>query len=188
MRVVALLDASILYPATMRSVLMYLAVAGTYRARWSAGVQDEWIAALSRDRPDIDPRRLERTRLLMDTRIPDAVVTGYEGIISNLTLPDPNDRHVLAAAIQGGADVIVTQNLKHFPAQALAPYEMAACDPDKFVLGLTGEKPTTVVAALAADRARLRNPGMTAAEYLASLEHAGLVQTAAALKTFEETL
>ena len=188
MKMVAFLDASVLYPATMRSVLMYLAVAGTYRARWSAGVQDEWIAALARDRPDIDPERLERTRLLMDTRIPDAVVTGYEGLISTLTLPDPNDRHVLAAAIQGGADVIVTQNLKHFPAQALAPYEMAACCPDEFVLGLASENPATVVAALAADRARLRNPPMTPAEYLASLEHAGLVQTAAVLKAFEESL
>ena len=188
MRTVAFLDASVLYPATIRSALMYLAVAGAYRAHWSASVQNEWIAALLRERPDIDPQRVARTRSLMDTRIPGALVSGYEGLIATLTLPDPDDVHVLAAAIHAGAQIIVTQNLKHFPAHALAPHELAACGPDEFVLGLTGENPAAVVAALAADRARLRNPAMTAAEYLASLEHAGLVRSAAALKAFEETL
>jgi hypothetical protein len=79
---VAFLDANALYSATTRSVLMYLAVGGVYRARWSAAVQDEWIAALLRFRPDLDPARLARTQDLMDARIIDAVVTGYEHLIA----------------------------------------------------------------------------------------------------------
>lgn len=67
MTAVAFLDATVLYSATTRSALLYLALAGAFRARWSAAVQDEWIAALRRDRPDIDPQRVARTRSLMDT-------------------------------------------------------------------------------------------------------------------------
>jgi predicted nucleic acid-binding protein len=122
---VAFLDANVLYSATTRSVLMYLAIRGMFRARWSASVQDEWIAALSKDRPDLDPQRLARTRQLMDTRILDAVVSDYEHLIASISLPDADDRHVLAAAIHGGASVIVTANVKDFPTAALAPYRIS---------------------------------------------------------------
>ena len=185
---VAFLDASVLYPATMRSVLLYLATAGAFRARWSAAVQDEWVAALRRDRPDIDPDRLARTRLLMDTHIPDAVVSGYEPLISSITLPDENDRHVLAAAIHGGARVIVTANIKHFPAEALTPYNIAAQKPDAFIRSLIDTDVHSALAAFAVDRARLHNPAMSPDAYMMSLERAGLTETAAALRTFIDAL
>jgi hypothetical protein len=185
---VAFLDASVLYPATIRSVLMYLAVSGVFRARWSAAVQDEWIAALLRERPDIDPQRLARTRLLMDTRIPDAVVSGYEGLVASLSLPDADDRHVLAAAIHGGANIIVTANIRHFPSDALSSHKIAAQVPDDFIRGLLEANPQSAVAAFAADRARLCNPAMTPADYIASLERAGLVQTATGLYAYVDAL
>jgi len=185
---VAFLDASVLHSATIRSVLMYLAVGGLFRARWSAAVQDEWIAALLRDRQDIDPQRLARTRLLMDTGIPDALVSGYEPLMASLLLPDANDRHVLAAAIHGGAGVIVTANVRDFPADALAPYNILAREPDRFIHGLLDSDPESAVAAFAADRARLANPAMSPAEYIASVGGAGLTATAAALQAFTDML
>jgi hypothetical protein len=94
---------------------MHLALTDLFRAKWSAAaVHDEWIRALLRHRPDLSRARLERTRTLMDLHATDALVTGYEDLIEELYLPDPDDRHVLAAAIRARADVIVTANLRHF--------------------------------------------------------------------------
>ena len=93
MSIAAFLDASVLYPATLRSVLMYLAAADVFRALWSDAVSKEWMAAL------------------MEAHVEHAVVSGYEERMPTLTLPDPEDRHLLAAAIHGGADIIVTANL-----------------------------------------------------------------------------
>lgn len=179
---VAFLDASVLYPAMTRSVLLYVALTGSYRARWSDAVQDEWMRALLRNRPDIDANRIARTRALMDARIFDAVVAGYDALIAPLSLPDPDDRHVLAAAIHGGASVIVTLNLKDFPASALAPHNITALHPDHFLRALLDADSQSVVTAFAADRASLLNPPMTVDQYLAALERNGLVSTAAALR------
>lgn len=98
---------------------MHLALTGLFSAKWSAAVHEEWIHALLRRRPDLAREKLARTRMLMDLHAGDALVSGYEDLIESLQLPDPNDRHVLAAAIRGGADVIVTANLRHFPTDTL---------------------------------------------------------------------
>jgi hypothetical protein len=103
---------------------MRLALRDLFRAKWSQTVHDEWIEAALRDRPKLDRKKLERTRALMDAHVRDCLVEGYEELIASIVLPDPGDRHVLAAAIRGGADTIVTMNLKDFPAGTLAPYGM----------------------------------------------------------------
>lgn len=105
-------DANVLYPAELRNILMHLALAGLFRAKWSAAVHEEWMSSLLEKRPDLDRAKLERTRALMDKHAEDALVTGYEDLIPGLQLPDADDRHVLAAAIRGRADVIVTMNLR----------------------------------------------------------------------------
>ncbi len=89
-----------------------------------------------RDHPDLEAAKLDRTRDLMNSIRPRTLVSGYEAIIDTLTLPDPNDRHVLAAAIHARAGTIVTFNLKDFPAPALAPYGIIATAPDDFMLEL----------------------------------------------------
>jgi hypothetical protein len=111
-------------------------------------------------------------------------------LISTLTLPDPDDRHVLAVAIHGGAGagVIVTINGKDFPATALAPYQIAIEHPDIFIRGLIDADPQTAVTAFALDRAGMALPAMTADEYLTALDHAGLVATAAALRAYIDDL
>src|SRR5262249_35754559 len=104
----AFLDASVLYPAPLRDLLLELAVSDLYRAKWSDAVHEEWIAAVLRNRSDLTRAQLERTRDLMNAHARDALVIEFEELIDVLDLPDPNDRHVLAAAIKGGEGLIVT--------------------------------------------------------------------------------
>lgn len=185
---IAFLDASVLYPATLRNLLMHLAVAGVFRPRWTDKVQEEWTTALLRDRPDLDAARLAHRRGLMDDYIFDARVTGFEPLIEGLVLPDLDDRHVLAGAIHGGASVIVTANLRDFPASTLAPHGIEALHPDVFVRSLIEDDADTVVAAIAEHRAALVNPPKSPDEYLAMLERHRMTVTVAALHSFLDAL
>ena len=188
MKVAAFLDASVLYPPMLRSLLMYLAATRVFKALWSEQVQDEWIRAVLRNNPDVSAAALARTRAMMTLHVDGAVVTGYEPLIAALTLPDPNDRHVLAAAMHGGAKVIVTNNLRHFPKRVLAPHDIVAKPADGFVCDLIAADAGGVLKALALDRAGLRKPAMTAAEYLDAIQHNGLVQAAARLRPIADRL
>lgn len=183
MIVAAFLDANVLYPATLRSVLMELALAGAFRPLWSERVHDEWARSLQRDRPDLSAARIARTRALMLAHVDDAMVTGFEHLIDTVTLPDVDDRHVVAAAIHGGASLIVTANVKDFPATALVAHDIMAMPPDEFIAGLLADDLQAVINAFAADRASLKAPPMTPEAYLAALERAGLCETAAILRT-----
>ena len=133
-------------------------MAGVFRACWTDKVRDEWTTSLLRDRPDLDAASIARRRELMDQYILDARVTGCESLIDGLVLPDVDDRHVLAGAIHGGASVIVTVNLRDFPAATLAPHGIEAQHPDAFVRSLIEDEAETVVAAVAEHRAALTNP------------------------------
>src|SRR5437867_10376806 len=112
---------------------MHLALTGLFRAKWSADIHEEWISALLRNRPDLTRDKLERTRMLMDQHATDALVTGYQELIPGLELPDPNDRHVLAAAICARADVIVTLNIRDFPLTAMTAFGLEAQQPDESI-------------------------------------------------------
>ena len=120
--------------------------------------------------------------MLMDKHAEDASVTGYEYLIDGLHLPDANDRHVLAAAIRGRADVIVTANVRDFPSKVLAPWGIAAQHPDEFIARLLDSAPFSVVGAAERHRASLKKPTKTLGEYLGMLEREGLEQTVAMLR------
>jgi hypothetical protein len=167
---------------------MRLALVEAYRARWSPRVQEEWTNALARNRPDLPHNKIDRIRELMEAHIPDASVTGHEALMGGLTLPDPNDRHVLAAAIMAGASAIVTMNLKHFPAAALATHGIEPLHPDEFVQRLFAQAPARVVAAAREHRQSLNKPAKSVTDYLVSLETNGLTGTAAALRRFAQLL
>lgn len=128
-RPVALLDANVLYPARLRDLLIRLAINGLYQARWSEQILDECFDNLLENRPDLTQEQLARTRRLMTTALPDASVTGYEDRIAGLDLPDPDDRHVLAAAVTAGASLLVTYNLDDFPAERRSPRDCVWCPP-----------------------------------------------------------
>jgi len=178
---IAFLDANVLYPSELRSFLMFLALPGIYRAKWSAEVHEEWITNLLLNRPDLTREKLERTRALMDSHVPDALVTDYEDLVAGLTLPDADDRHVLAAAIRGKASVIITSNLNDFPAAQLQTYNIKAQTPDEFITHLIDLHPTEVLQAAEDHRMNLKNPPKTVAQYLASLKQQGLAESVAQL-------
>jgi len=182
--VVVIYDACVLYPAPLRDFLMHVALTDLYRAKWTSAIHDEWIGNLLKSRSDLDPEKLQRTRQLMDEHVLDCLVTGYEPLIPQLSLPDPDDRHVLAAAIQSGANVILTFNFKDFPPTVLEPYGIAACHPDEFLRHQLDGAPGTVCLAASRHRATLKHPPKDVQQYLVTLAAQGLTQTAEGLREF----
>lgn len=183
----ALFDACVLYPAPLRDLLMRLATTELFRARWSAAIHEEWIAAILATRPELHVQ-LARTRELMDAHVMDALVIGYEPLTETLHLPDPGDRHVLAAAITGRADLIVTKNLRDFPADRLAPFGIRAQHPDAFVRSLLELDETTTLAAVARHRASLRHPLKSVDDYLDTLLVQELAETVEVLRCHRERI
>jgi len=181
-------DACVFYPAPLRDFLMRLAMTELFRARWTETIHDEWMASLLANRSDLNRAQLEHTRDLMNKAVPDCLVTGYSDLIPGLTLPDPDDRHVLAAAIRAGAGVIVTFNLKDFPPAALEIYGIEAQHPDEFVTDLLDLDPGKVCAAARAQRLGLKNPPKKIAEYLEGLERQQLPETRARLQRYVQLL
>lgn len=168
-QVTVVYDACVLYPAPLRDLLMHLALSDLYRARWSDLIHDEWTRNVLASRPDLTQDQLNRTRQLMNAHVRDSLVTGFEYLIPSIRLPDPDDRHVAAAAIHSGASLIVTFNLKDFPAEVLKPYNLVAQHPDDFIVDLLDLHPAGVLSAAASHRRSLKNPPKTADEYLDTL-------------------
>ncbi len=185
---VAVFDACVFYPAQLRDLLIRVARSDLFRARWTDRIHDEWTTSLRRNRPDIPPERLARTRELIDMAVPDCLVTGYEPFIETLTLPDPDDRHVLAAAIRCQAGVIVTLNLKDFPDAAVAEYGISVQHPDEFLAHVFDLAPAAVCSAVREMRQALGNPPKTSRELLEDLLKAGLPVTVSLLESMEELL
>ncbi len=166
-----LLDASVLYCAPLRDLLMHVALAELFRAKWSETIHEEWINALLRQRPDLRRAQLERTRELMNRAVLDATVENYDDEMTAVgDLPDPGDVHVVAAAIKAQAEIILTFNLKHFPENALSPHGLSAVHPDVFLSELLSLAPETMLQAMRAHRASLRNPPRSQEEYLQTLQ------------------
>ncbi|MFD6860325.1 PIN domain-containing protein [Rhodococcus sp. NPDC060090] len=177
-----LYDANVLYPNVLRDVLIRLAQTGLVHARWTDRILDESFGNLAEDRPDIPAARMKKLRELMNAAVPDCLITGYEKLIPALTLPDENDRHVLAAAIRAGAQVIVTANLRDFPESALAQFGVEAKHPDEFVMDLFNLDGARVHQAVSATAAAWRNPPGTPSDVCDRLAAAGLPISAAALR------
>lgn len=167
---------------------MYLAMTDLFRAKWTEAIHKEWMRNVQKDYPDITREKAERIRDLMNAHVTDCLVTGYEELIPALTLPDPDDRHVLAAGIRAGANVIVTANLSDFPAEILSKYGIEAQHPDEFINHLLDLAPHVVCGAAKRQRESLKNPPKTVDEYLESLERQGLAQTVTRLKQFAELI
>lgn len=160
---------------------MELATAQLFRAKWTDEIHDEWTRSVLKDRPDLRPEQLARTRELMDLAVMDCRVTDYGDLIPSISLPDPNDRHVLAAAIRSGADAIVTFNLKDFPSSELGKYDIEALHPDDFLHFQFGLQQASVLIAAQRCRSRLKNPPRSAEDYLDRLAAQSLPKTVAAL-------
>lgn len=187
-------DACVLYPAPLRDLLVELSGLAQdrdwFRAKWTTEIHEEWIRNLLENRPDLTREQLTRTRQLMDRYIDDCLVTGYEHRIASLTLPDENDRHVLATAIECGASIIVTANVTDFPAAALVASGIVAMTADQFIIDLldtheeAGEK--VLEEAVRSIKSRLKKPPRCWNQYLHCLETMEgneLINTVARLRT-----
>ena len=178
----AVYDACVLYPAPLRDLLLQLALTGLFRARWSDEIHEEWIRNLLENRSDLSREQLEHTKSLMNTAVPDCLVTGYQSMINGLYLPDPNDRHVLAVAIRARAEVIVTYNQKDFPKDILKEYDIFTEHPDDFISNLIDLNQNTIITAVKTVRHRLKNPPLSQQEYLDGLSRQQLTSTVSFLE------
>jgi hypothetical protein len=173
-RFTAILDANVLYPQLIRDTLLSLAVEGLYHARWTATIHDEWTRNLAKERPELAtklPLVVER----MNASVPDCLVTNYEKLANSIELPDPDVRHVLAAAI-------VTFNTKDFPAAVLQPYGIEVQHPDEFLMNQLQLQELAALRAIKKMRARWTNPARPAQELITAFEKRGLPMTADLLR------
>ena len=175
-------DACVLYSVLLRGFLLSLASRKLVEPFWSQKIQDEWVCSLLQNRPDLERENLERTCRRMDIHFPNGLVRGYEAIAPTLSLPDPDDKHVLALAIHTEAEYIVTANLADFPKAALHSYGIKAVSPDEFILLLIRKSPSRVLQTVKNHRLSLSRPSKTVDEYLAMLKKHGLPGTVAFLR------
>lgn len=187
-RFTVVFDACVLYPAPLRDALMRLALTGLFKAHWTEEIHQEWIQAVCRNNPKLNPELIDRTRQLMNTHVGDAVVTGYEPLIESLSLPDPNDRHVLAAAIHSNASAIVTHNLKDFPEDALSPHGIEALHPDEFIYLQIEISSSSCLTAFKNQRLALKNPPLAVDEFLRTLRQQQLPKTVSFLQQHTELI
>lgn len=158
-----------------------------FGARWTEMIQDEWQRNLLSNRPDLKGQ-IPRTAELMNKAIEDCLIQGYERLIDSLVLPDSDDRHVLAAAIAGHADAIVTFNLKDFPANAVEIHGIEVLHPDDFMVAQYSLDHIKVLGAVKGMRQRLRRPPHTAQQFIAIMESQGLPQFSQILRSAEELI
>lgn len=175
-------DSCVLYPNTLRDLLMELAVRDLYRAKWTEEIHDEWIRNLIKNKPHLTIEKLYRVRDLMNENVRDCLVTDYQWLIDKLNLPDPNDRHVLAAAIKAKAEVIVTTNLKDFPQSELNKYGVEAQHQDTFITNLINFHPVQVIEAVHKCHQRRKKPPCSFEEYLMKLQKQELPNTISMIK------
>jgi predicted nucleic acid-binding protein len=165
------LDTCVLYPAYLCDTLLRQAEAGTYRPLWSEAILSELRGTLVE--AGLAPERVDRRVAATTRAFPDALVTGYEGLVPTLN-NHPKDRHVLAAAIRGNAEAIVTFNMRDFPDYALKPYAIVAVRPDEFLLDQLELYPGMTIAALEQQAASYKREPRTLAGLLGRLERSGL--------------
>ncbi len=188
-RYTAILDACALYPICVADALLSMAVAGLYAAKWTTRIEEEWIRNLESNRPEL-AGKLDRRRDGMRDAIPDWEIpeNACNAVASGLMLPDANDVHVLAAAIAGHADCIVTMNLRDFPTETLEVHSLCAIHPDDFLIAQFDLDPLSALAALKDMRNRSKNPPLTPEEFAAAFERNGLVAMAERIREAVELI
>lgn len=179
---VVVYDSNVLHPSCLRDLLIRVAQAGLVQAKWTDKILDETFDSVRQRFPDIDQDQVDRIRRLMCTAVRDCLVTGYEPLIESLHLPDPDDRHVVAAAIRARAQVIVTSNLKEFPDEVLHEYDMEAKSPDDFMIDQFHLDSLAVHLAVQRMADARTKPPASFNDVLDMFEASGLVASAALLR------
>lgn len=182
-RYTVLLDACVLFPMATCDALLSLAATGLFAAKWTMRIEAEWMRSLEQRRPDLTGRlQLRRDSMreaVPDWEVPEAAWTGLEPCFE---LPDPDDRHVLAGAVAGHADAIVTANVKDFPSHVTTPFGIEILHPDDFIVAQLDLDELAALTAFKEMRARKMNPTLDPEEFASALERNGLVATAQRLR------
>jgi predicted nucleic acid-binding protein len=165
---VAVLDACVLFPASLRDTLLRVAAAGLYQLQWTDDILEEVRRNLVAKREITE----KQAKGLVDTikeYFPEARVTqDYNSLIETMT-NDPKDRHVLAAAVASGSQTIVTFNLHDFPAQALTPFGIEVQMPDDFLTTFAQFDLQQMIDIVEQQAQDLRNPSKTVPNLLDTL-------------------
>jgi predicted nucleic acid-binding protein len=170
-RPVAVLDANVLYGIVPTDLLITLAIQGIYRPHWTDTILDEAIRNITTNRPDLNPTDIARRFELMNRTLPSAnVPPAADSVIAAMT-NDPGDRHVLATAVTVGAEVIVTENVRHFTAPACAPHGIVAMTLDDFINELVDDHESVIVNAISEMASRRQRPPTSPAELREILAH-----------------
>ena len=185
-RIIALLDANVLYPAPLRDFLLRLAEADLFLPKWSDEIHNEWTRNLLKNRPDLKTTQLEKTCQAMDNAFQGANVKGFKSLIIQLDLPDKDDRHVLAAAIKSKAHVILTFNKKDFPAKSVKPYSIDIKGPDEFVVSLFKSNAPKVLETFSRLINALKKPPQTEDQLLMTFKKCGLTESATMIRRLLE--
>lgn len=175
-RYIGVLDTCVIYPIDIRDLLLWFASFDLYTPKWSDDVFREWKEVMVRKgiSKDIIKKRIEN----VNKAFPDAKVTNYQSLIDSIDLPDKDDRHILAAAIKVNANVIVTNNVKHFPKKSLDKYNISAASADDFLTDIIDLNHETALQAFRNLVANRRNPPQNEYQVLDILRIRGLTQTA----------
>lgn len=181
-RFAAFLDACVLVPIAPCDTMLRIADYGAFRPLWSTRVIQEARTALERIHPTIDPSRFQSRFRSMNAAFDDALVKGWEPLENGIELPDPNDRHVAAAALRGRADMIVTQNIKDFPADIMRSLGLQAIRPDDFLLDQFELDQVSTVRVIVEQSSAMVNPPVSPDELLTRLAKGGVPKFAQAIR------
>jgi predicted nucleic acid-binding protein len=163
----AVLDACVLFPAAVRDTLLRAAAAGLYQAYWSDDILEEVRRNLVNS-GRATHEQAQRLVGVMERAFPEALVTSYQPLIDRMR-NHPKDRHVLATAVACHAQIIVTDNVRDFPAAALAPYALHVYTADTFLLMLFDSNPEQMSAIVVQQTNDLRSPPQTTTDVLGSI-------------------
>lgn len=181
------LDANVLFPFLKRDILLTCAQEGLYRPYWTEQINEEW-SHKAVEKGVISQAQADNIKQLMSEHFPEAEITGHEPLMSGLVLPDPGDRHVLAAAIRISADMIVTDNIKDFPADVIERFEIEACTADDFLANTIDLFKADAVRAIRRARLQCKNPEIGRGDYQRLMLARGLVNTVAEIKPYVDDL
>jgi predicted nucleic acid-binding protein len=188
-RPTAVLDACVLYPIAVTDALISLGSRGLFRAKWTTRIESEWTRAIENRRPDLvgrlGTRRDAMRAAIVDWEVADLAV---EAISLDAQLPDPDDGHVIAAAIGAQADLIVSFNVADFPQRVLDTYGLEVVHPDEFIVSLKESDDLLWIDTFASMKQRLRKPVLSSHEFAEAFERAGLPNTADALRAVADSL
>jgi predicted nucleic acid-binding protein len=184
----ALLDANVLHPAFVRAALLWFAEERLFQPHWSPTILEEWRRSVVRRFPEVPAEKLDAQEAAMNDAFPDALIEEHECIIDALKLPDPDDRHVLAAAIVGRCSGIITCNLKHFPDDVAAKFKIEIVHPDDFIVNIIDLDPDRAKAAARRHREAMAKSAISPADFLKRYEAAGLIQAHGRLKAHVDLL